>query len=165
MVHSHSTLLSTSTRRELGHRLGALRDSVLGQFTGEDESHRCLDLAGGDGRLLRVRRELGSLLSNPLEDVVHERVQNGHGLIGDSSIRVNLLQNLVDVRGVRLLARLLALLLLTVGRSRRRLGRSFLGHTRLGGLGGSLSSGGSGLLLSGGALGRHCEEIIWLKKG
>ena len=48
-------------RGELGHGLGALRDGVLGELTGEDEAHGGLDLAGGDRRLLVVARELGGL--------------------------------------------------------------------------------------------------------
>lgn len=36
-------------RRVLGDGLGALRDSVLGEFTGEDETDRSLDLARRDG--------------------------------------------------------------------------------------------------------------------
>jgi hypothetical protein len=44
--------------RELGHRFGALGDGVLGEFAGEDEADRGLDLTRRDGRLLRVRGEL-----------------------------------------------------------------------------------------------------------
>ncbi len=43
-----------------------------------------------------------SLSSDPLEDVIHERVHDGHGLAGDTSVGVDLLQHLVDVDGVRL---------------------------------------------------------------
>jgi hypothetical protein len=42
---------------------------VLGELTGEDEAHGCLDLAGGDGGLLVVCGKLGSLSGNTLEDV------------------------------------------------------------------------------------------------
>jgi len=40
---------------DLGDGLGTLRDSVLSQFTGKDQSHSSLDLTGGDGGLLGVR--------------------------------------------------------------------------------------------------------------
>ena len=48
-------------RGELGHGLGALRDGVLGELSGEDQAHGGLDLPGGDRRLLVVARELGGL--------------------------------------------------------------------------------------------------------
>ena len=44
--------------------------------------------------------QAGSLGGDALEDVVDERVHDGHGLAGDASVGVNLLQNLVDVDGV-----------------------------------------------------------------
>ena len=56
-------------RRVLGDGLGALRDGVLGEFTGEDESYRGLDLAGRDGGLLVVGSELGGLSGDTLKDV------------------------------------------------------------------------------------------------
>ena len=43
---------------ELGHGLGALRDGVLGQLSGEDQAHGGLDLAGGEGGLLVDASEL-----------------------------------------------------------------------------------------------------------
>ena len=45
---------------------------MLGELSGEDEADRRLDLSARDGRLLVVRRELGSLAGNALEDVVNE---------------------------------------------------------------------------------------------
>lgn len=55
--------------RVLGDGLGALRDSVLGQFTGQDETDGGLNLSGGDGGFLVVGSELGGFGSNALEDV------------------------------------------------------------------------------------------------
>ncbi len=78
-----------------------------------------------------------SLSSNTFKDVVDEGVEDGHRLVGDTSIRVNLLQHctiddasgyesrskisqptrtLVDIRAVSLLSRLLTLLLLAISR-------------------------------------------------
>jgi hypothetical protein len=51
----------TLGRGELGHGLGALRDGVLSELSGEDQAHGGLDLPGGDRRLLVVARELGGL--------------------------------------------------------------------------------------------------------
>ena len=46
---------------------------------------------------------------------VDERVQDRHGTVGDTSVGVNLLEDLVDVRGVGLLSGLGALLLSSLG--------------------------------------------------
>jgi hypothetical protein len=87
-------------RGELGHGLGALRHGVLGQLTGEEQSHGSLDLSGGEGGLLAVAGQAGSFQSQALEDVVDERVQDGHASLGDAGVGVHLLQHLVDVRSV-----------------------------------------------------------------
>ena len=108
----------------LGDGLGSLRDSVLGKLSGEHEADRGLDLPGGEGGLLVVLGELSGLSGDALEDVVDERVHDGHALLGDSSVGVDLLEDLVDVGRVGLNALL-----------------SFLGAGLLGGLGGFL--GGS----------------------
>ena len=39
----------------------------------------------------------GSFGGDAFEDVVDERVHDAHGFAGDTSVRVNLLQHLVDV--------------------------------------------------------------------
>jgi hypothetical protein len=51
--------------RELGDSLGTFRDSVLGKFSGEDETNGSLNLAGRDGRLLVVRGKLGGFTGDP----------------------------------------------------------------------------------------------------
>lgn len=66
---------------------------MLGQLAGQDEPDRRLDLARGDGRLLVVGSKLGGLGRDALEDVVDERVQDGHGAVGDTSVRVHLLED------------------------------------------------------------------------
>ena len=66
---------------------------MLGEFTGEDQSYGGLDLARRDGGLLVVGGELGSLSCDALEDVVDERVQDGHGAVGDTSVWVDLLED------------------------------------------------------------------------
>ena len=68
-----------------------------------------MDFAGGHGGLLVVAGELGRFGGDLLEDVVDERVHDGHGLGGDAGVRVHLLEDLVDVRRVRLHALLAAL--------------------------------------------------------
>ena len=115
----------------LGHSLGAFRHGVLGQFTGQEETDSSLDLPGGDGGALVVVSQAAGLSGDALEDVVHERVHDGHGLRGDTGVGVHLLKYFVDVDGVRFLP--LALLLLV------SLGDVLLGLASfLGGLSGSL---------------------------
>lgn len=62
-----------------------------------------LNLPAGNSVLLVVVRESGSLVSNPLENIVHKGVHNAHSLGRDSSIRVDLLQDFIDVNRVTLL--------------------------------------------------------------
>jgi len=132
-------------------------------------------------------KRTGSLGCDALEDIVDERVQDGHGLVGDTSVRVHLLEycasqgesascakktqgrqklTLVDVRRVSLLARLLALLLLAVSSWCSLLGRRLLGCLGLGvarRLCRRLAGSGCGLLGRGrgsGGLGLgHCERV------
>jgi len=85
---------------------------VLCKFTGQDQANRGLDLPRRDGGLLGVGSKLGGLGGNALEDVVDEGVENGHGAVGDTSVRMDLLEDLVDVGAVGLLSGLGALLLL-----------------------------------------------------
>ena len=59
------------------------------------------------------------LVGDALEDVVDERVHDAHGLARDTSVRVDLLQHLVDVDGIGLLPSALSLAL--AFRSLRRL--------------------------------------------
>ncbi len=86
----------------LGHSLGSLRHSVLGQLTREQETDSGLDFTAGDGGAVVVVGQTGGLSSNALKDVVDKAVHDGHGLAGDTSVGVHLLQHLVDVDGVRL---------------------------------------------------------------
>jgi hypothetical protein len=85
---------------ELGHGLGALGHGVLGKLTGEEQADGRLDLAGREGALLVVAGQAGGLKSEALEDVVDERVQDGHAALGDARVGVHLLKHLVDVGAV-----------------------------------------------------------------
>ena len=99
----------------LGDSLGALRDGVLGELTREEEPDSGLDLAGGDGGPLVVVSQTAGLSSDSLEQIVDERVHDAHGLGGDASVGVDLLQHLVDVDGVGLLPLVPLLLLVALG--------------------------------------------------
>jgi len=98
----------------LGDSLGALRHGVLGKLTRQQKPHGSLDLPTGDGGALVVMGKARSLSGNALKDVVHEGVHDRHGLGGNTSVGVNLLEHLVDVDAVRLLPPAL-LLLITLG--------------------------------------------------
>jgi hypothetical protein len=85
---------------ELGHGLGALRHGVLGELTREHQAHSGLDLSGGEGGLLVVTSKTRGLGGDSLEDIIDEGVHDAHASLGDTSLVVNLLQHLVDVRRV-----------------------------------------------------------------
>ena len=95
---------------------------MLGQFTWQMQPHSSLDFPAGDGVFLVVVSQTGGFGGDALKDVVHEGVHDAHGLAGDTSVGVNLLQDFVDVDGVTLLARLSPLL----GFARLGLHRGFL---------------------------------------
>ena len=86
----------------LGDSLGSLRDGVLGQLSGQDQTDGGLDFPAGDGGTLVVVGKTGSFTGNTLEDVVDERVHDAHSLAGDTGVGVDLLQDLVDVDGITL---------------------------------------------------------------
>jgi len=102
-------------RGEFGNCLGSLRNGVLGKFTWEHESDGSLNLAGGKGGLLVVSGELSGFSGDTFEDIVNEGVHDRHSLLTDTSIGVNLLQYLIDVRRVRLDALLASLFSIGLG--------------------------------------------------
>ena len=85
----------------LGHSLGSFGHGVLGQLSGEEETDSSLDLSGCDCASSVVVSQSGGLGGDALEDVIHEGVHDGHGFGADSSVGVDLLQDFVDVDGVR----------------------------------------------------------------
>ena len=72
---------------------------MLGEFSWEEESDGGLDLSGGESVLLVVSDELGGLSGDLFEDVVDERVHDGHRSLGDTGLWVHLLEHSVDVDG------------------------------------------------------------------
>ena len=124
----------------LGDGLGALRDGVLGELTGEEEPDRGLDLARGDGGPLVVVSQTRGLSGDPLEEIIDKRVHDAHGLGGDTGVGVDLLQHLVDVDSVGLLPLLLLLLLVSLLDGLGGLARLLGGFTgNLGGHGDAMS--------------------------
>ena len=84
-------------RLVLLHCFSAFRDSMLCEFSWKDEFARRLDVASRHGLFLAVLAETSSFRSNLLEGVVHKGIQDGHSFLGDSNLRVDLLQDFVDV--------------------------------------------------------------------
>jgi len=84
----------------LGHSLGALADGMLGQLARQKQTDRSLDFAAGDGMALVVVRQSARLSCDALENVIHERVHDGHSFRADTSVRVHLLQHLVDIDAI-----------------------------------------------------------------
>ena len=105
----------------LGHSLGSLGDSMLGEFTRQQEPHRGLDLTGRDGGPLVVVSETTGLRSDALKQVVDKGVHDGHGLGGNTGVGVHLLQDLIDVDGIGLLSLVLPLLFVSFGNGLGRL--------------------------------------------
>src|SRR3569623_733616 len=81
----------------LGHSFGSFRNSVFGKLSRKNQSNRRLNFSAGDGVALVVSSQSSCFSGNSLENVVDKVVHNNHGLSRDSSVWVNLLQNLVDV--------------------------------------------------------------------
>ena len=107
---------------------------MLGQLSGEEEPDSRLDLPGGDGGPLVVVGQTGGFGGDSFENVIDERVHDAHGLGGDASVRVDLLQHLVDVDGIGFLSLLLLFLVagstggLSLTRLLGALGRNFGRH-------------------------------------
>ena len=72
---------------------------MLGELSWKDESDSRLDLSGGESVLLVVLNELGGFSGEFTEDIVNERVHDGHGSLGDTGFWVDLLEDSVDEDG------------------------------------------------------------------
>ena len=96
MFHSSKSL----SRGELGNSLGSLTDGMLGKLTRKHKTDGGLDFSGRKSSLLVVGGKLSSLTGDTLKDIIDERVHDGHTLLGDTSVGVDLLQDTVDVSSV-----------------------------------------------------------------
>jgi len=92
-------LWGSSTGGVLGDGLGAFGNGVSGELTGEDESDGGLDLTAGESLSLVVSDESGGFTGDSLEDIVDEGVHDAHGLLGDTGLGVDLLEDSVDIDG------------------------------------------------------------------
>ena len=109
-MHPDQNLLSI----ELSNSLATFRNGVLGKIAWEDEPDGGLDFAGSESVPVVHVDEAGTFTSDPLEDICNEGVHDEHGLVGDTDIWVDLLEDLEDVGGEGL-GPLLVPLLLVLG--------------------------------------------------
>ena len=100
---------------ELGNSLATLRNGVFGKITWKDEADSCLDFARAEGVPVVHVDEASTFAGDPLEDISDKGVHDKHGLVGDTDIWVDLLENLEDVGGESLAPLLMPLLLLLGG--------------------------------------------------
>ena len=103
-------LFGASRRGILGDRLASLGHGVLRQLTGKEQTHSRLDLRSRQRRLVVVASQIDGFVRQSLEDIVHERVHDGHRTLADTHIGVHLLQHTVDVGRVRLQSSSLAMI-------------------------------------------------------
>jgi hypothetical protein len=102
--------------------LCTFRHSMLGQFTGKNQTNRRLDFSGRNGGTLIVSSELRGFSGNTFKDIIDKGVHDGHGLVGNTSFGMDLLQDLVNVgrvgflSGLFLALHVLGLLFSSLGR-------------------------------------------------
>jgi len=94
------------------HGLSALYAGVLRQISGQHQLGGGLDLAELESISAAHLDQLGSFRGDFLEDINNEIVENVHGLLANTQILVNLLQDTVGVCIVGLVLLLLAKTLL-----------------------------------------------------
>jgi len=83
---------------------------MLRQLSRQHQSHSCLDFSAGQGALAAVTHQTTGLTRHPVKYVVDEAIHNTHRVLGNASVRVHLLQHLVDVEGKGLCALLVGTL-------------------------------------------------------
>ena len=74
---------------------------MLGQFARQDQSHGRLDFSARHRGFFVVPRQFRGFRRDLFEDVVDERVHDAHRLAGNPGVRMDLLQDFVDVNLVR----------------------------------------------------------------
>ena len=82
-----------------GDCFGSFRNSVSSKFSWENELDSRLNLSGWKSSSLVESDEFGSFGGNSVEGIVNEGVHDVHGLLWDSDVGVDLLENFVDVDG------------------------------------------------------------------
>ena len=70
---------------------------MLRELSREEQPDGGLDFSRAESSLLVIADESGGLEGDALKDIIDERVHDRHAALGNSSLRVNLLQHSVDV--------------------------------------------------------------------
>eukprot|EP00411_Alexandrium_monilatum_P123044 CAMPEP_0175653890 /NCGR_PEP_ID=MMETSP0097-20121207/11118_1 /TAXON_ID=311494 /ORGANISM="Alexandrium monilatum, Strain CCMP3105" /LENGTH=140 /DNA_ID=CAMNT_0016959929 /DNA_START=63 /DNA_END=482 /DNA_ORIENTATION=+ len=86
----------------LGDRLRPLGNRMLGELPGKHEPHSGLHLSAREGPPLHGAQQSRRLGCHAVKYIVHEAVHDVHPALANATLRVDLLQHLVDVDGVGL---------------------------------------------------------------
>ena len=70
---------------------------MFGQLAWEEEFDGRLDLAAGESSFPIVSNQFTGLRGQSIEGVIDERVHDVHSFLADADLRMDLLQDLVDV--------------------------------------------------------------------
>ncbi len=81
----------------------AFTDRVFGQFTRQQETNSSLDFATRYGRTFVVVSQARGFRGNTFKNVVDEGVHDTHDFARDSSVWMDLLQDLEDADGIQFL--------------------------------------------------------------
>ena len=80
-----------------GDGFSSFRDGVSGEFSWKDKLDSWLNLTGWKSSSFVESNEFWSFSGNSVESIVNERVHDVHGLLWDSDVWVDLLEDLVDI--------------------------------------------------------------------
>lgn len=86
---------------EFGHRLGAFRDGMFGEFSGQHETDGRLDFPAAQRGLFVVRGQFARLRRDAFKNVIDEGIHDRHALFRNAGIRMDLFEDLVNVGGIR----------------------------------------------------------------
>ena len=87
----------------LGYVLRPFGECMFCQFTRQKQSHCSLNFPASDSGSFVVMRQPRSFGSNAFENVIDETVHDAHSFWTDACIRMDLLQNLINVNCIALL--------------------------------------------------------------
>ena len=89
---------SASSTSEFLNGFCSFRDSMLGKFTWKEKFDSRLDFAAWKSSFSVVSNQLAGFTCKSVKSVINKWVHDVHSFLADSDLRVNLLQDLVDVK-------------------------------------------------------------------
>ena len=98
----------------LGDGLRSFAYGVFCKLSWKKQTNSRLNFSRSDRGAFVVVSETAGLGGDTLKDIVDEAIHDGHGLAGDTSVRVNLLEHLVDVDRVSLATTTVTLLFVNI---------------------------------------------------